>query len=45
LEQCQSEENIKQLYSRYQSNPWIKWKESIKKVVGVPIATESGLDI
>lgn len=41
----QKDENIKQLYSRYQSNPLIKWKESIKKVAGVLIPNKSGLDI
>ena len=33
LKQWQSDENIKQLYSRYKDNPQIKWKGSIKKVI------------
>jgi hypothetical protein len=33
------------LYERYRDNPLIKWKESIKKVVGIDLLTEAGLDI
>jgi hypothetical protein len=29
------DENIKQLYSQYKNNPLIKWKDSIKKIVGL----------
>jgi DNA repair photolyase len=32
------------LYFRYKDSPKVKWKESIKKVVGLEIATEPGLD-
>lgn len=45
LNAWQSDENIKQLYSQFKENPLIKWKDNIKKVVGTPIATKSGLDI
>ena len=40
----QSDENIKQLYSQYKNNPLIKWKDSIKKVVGLRVSTKAGLD-
>ena len=40
----QSNENIKLLYSKLSKNNKIKWKESIKKVVGLKISTEKGLD-
>ena len=40
----QSDANILALYERYRENPMIKWKESIKKVVGIRLATEPGLD-
>ena len=40
----QSDENLKQLYSSYKDNPLIKWKDSIKKVVGLKIPIEAGLD-
>ena len=33
------------LYKRNKDNPQIKWKDSIKKVVGIEIPVESGLDI
>ena len=41
----QSDEWIWSLYSRYKDNPQIKWKESIKKVVGLEIPMEKGLDV
>jgi hypothetical protein len=37
----QSDENIKQLYSRYKNNPLVKWKDSVKKVLGLSISTEA----
>jgi hypothetical protein len=40
----QSDDNIKALFERYKGNPKVKWKESIKKVVGIALATEAGLD-
>ena len=45
LIEWQSNENIKALYEKYKDNPKIKWKESIKKVIGIEVSTESGLDI
>ncbi len=41
----QSDENIIPLYNKYKDNPKIKWKESIKKVVGLDLLTVRGLDI
>ena len=41
----QSDEHIKELYELYKTDPIIKWKESIKKVVGIEVPTELGLDI
>lgn len=41
----QTDEKIKNLYELYKSDPVIKWKESIKKVVGIEVPTELGLDI
>jgi hypothetical protein len=32
------------LYLRYKNNPKIKWKDSIKKVVGLAVATVPGCD-
>ena len=39
------DEAIKALYERYKDNPKVKYKESIKKVVGIEVPVEAGLDI
>lgn len=36
---------IKELYFAFQHDPQIKWKDSLKKVVGIPMAPEPGRDI
>lgn len=41
----QSDENVRALYEKYKDDPKVKWKESIKKVVGIEVPTEAGLDI
>jgi len=41
----QTDKIIMQIYSRYKNNPMIKWKKEIKKVVGIPIPKQNGLDI
>jgi len=41
----QSDKNILSIYSEFKDNPKIKWKESIKKIVGIDIPSEAGLDI
>ncbi|MBT5420616.1 MAG: hypothetical protein HOK80_06965, partial [Candidatus Cloacimonetes bacterium] len=45
LIQWQSDDNMIELYNKYKNNSKIKWKESIKKVVGLDLPTEKGLDI
>lgn len=40
-----SNEWIRRLYERFQNDPLIKWKDSIKEVVGLTRPTEKGLDI
>ena len=40
----QSDEAIIELYNRYKGNPIIKWKESIKKVVGIEVSKIKGED-
>lgn len=40
----QSDDAIKTLYEQFKDNPKIKWKESIKKVVGIAISTQKGED-
>lgn len=44
LIQLQSNGFIWGLYFRYKDNPKVKWKGSIKKVVGLEVATQPGLD-
>ncbi len=41
----QTQEKIAQIHGRIQDNPLIRWKESIKEVVGLPLAEDVGLDI
>jgi DNA repair photolyase len=41
----QSDERIKALYGRLKNHPKVKWKESIKAVVGLDLPTEAGLDL
>jgi DNA repair photolyase len=41
----QSDEMIRFIYERLKHTKHIHWKESIKKVVGIPLAQEPGLDI
>jgi hypothetical protein len=45
LMSIQSDNWIKDLYLRYKDVPIIKWKESIKKIVGLEVSTEKGLDV
>ena len=45
LIKMQSDEKILRLYDRFKNNPKVKWKDSIKKVVGLKRPTEKGLDI
>ena len=40
-----SDSRIMEIYNRYKDSAKIKWKESVKKIVGIPIATKAGLDI
>jgi hypothetical protein len=44
LLEWQTDAAIKQLYNKYKDNPQIKWKESIKKVVGLEVSTIKGED-
>lgn len=40
----QEDSGIKKIYARLKDNPLIRWKESIKEVVGLPLASRPGLD-
>ena len=41
----QTKEIIRAIYNRHKTNAKIKWKAEIKKVVGIPLAKQNGLDI
>lgn len=41
----QSPSWVMALYSKYKDDPLIKWKKSIKKIVGLAVPTERGLNI
>jgi DNA repair photolyase len=45
IEHFQRDEMIWAIYNQYRDNPKIKWKNSIKKVVGLPPAPEPGMDV
>ncbi|MGD0036752.1 MAG: radical SAM protein [Bacteroidota bacterium] len=45
LIESQNDKAIRKLYERYKDNPKIRFKESIKKVVGLELQTEAGMDI
>jgi len=40
----QTDGSIRTIYNRYKGEPKIKWKESIKQVVGLPLAQTAGED-
>jgi DNA repair photolyase len=44
LIEIQCDDNIWKLYDRYHDDPIIKWKESIKEVIGLELPKEKGLD-
>jgi DNA polymerase III sliding clamp (beta) subunit (PCNA family) len=41
----QTDDKITAIYEKYKDNPKIKWKESIKKVVGIPPVEKPGMDV
>ncbi len=44
IEREQSDGEIRKLYGLLRRHPLIRWKESIKEVVGLPLADQAGLD-
>jgi hypothetical protein len=45
VKSVQDKESIFMLYNAFKDNKKVKWKESVKKVVGLPLAREAGLDV
>jgi hypothetical protein len=44
IERAQTDDNIRRIYKALKDEPKVRWKENIKKVVGLPVDTEPGLD-
>jgi len=44
LLESQSDKNIRNLYYRLCENPKVKWKESVKKVIGLDVTSQKGID-
>jgi DNA repair photolyase len=45
IEDGQTDEIIRVIYALHRHNPKIKWKDSIKKIVGLPQAPQPGMNI
>jgi len=45
IKRGQTDSIIKSIYRRYKNSPMIRWKEKIKKIVGIPLAEKPGMDI
>jgi DNA repair photolyase len=44
IEAGQTDEKIRQIYEALKDKPYVRWKESIKEVVGLPLAENVGED-
>lgn len=44
INKINEESSIREVYGRYMNNPKVKWKESIKKVVGIQLSERAGED-
>jgi DNA repair photolyase len=45
IEKAQTDESIQKLFAELKGLDKIRWKESMKEVLGLPLSTEPGLDI
>lgn len=45
IENNQTDDNIRWIYNELKDEPKVRWKESIKTVIGLPLAEKAGLDI
>jgi len=45
IKRGQTNSIIKSIYNRHKTNPQIKWKKEIKKIVGIPLPSVPGMDI
>jgi DNA repair photolyase len=45
IEANQADDKIRGIYQALKDEPLVRWKESVKKVIGLKLADEAGLDI
>jgi DNA repair photolyase len=45
IKRGQTDSIIQSIYRWYKDDPLIKWKKEIKKIVGIPLAKQNGMDI
>lgn len=45
IKQGQTDTVIREIYNRYKDYALIRWKKEIKKIIGIPVPEENGLDI
>ncbi len=45
IEAGQTDERVRQIYEMLRNEPKVRWKESYKKVTGIELSQEAGLDI
>jgi DNA repair photolyase len=45
LIELMNEDHIRKLYAQFKDDPLIRWKDSIKKILGLERPTKSGLDV
>ena len=45
LKELYSDENVIKIFNKYKRNSKIKWKDSFKKIIGLNLPNEKGLDI
>jgi DNA repair photolyase len=45
IERGQTDEHVRAVYELLKNEPKVRWKESYKKVLGLPLAGEPGLDV
>jgi DNA repair photolyase len=45
IKRGQTDSIIKSIYRWYKDDPLIRWKKEIKKIVGIPLAKQNGMDI
>ena len=45
IEANQTDDKIRVIYQALKDEPLVRWKESVKKVIGLKLADEAGMDV